>query len=328
MTYNNTHPGVASYHEQLVRQFHEACLKDTLTPLAYHAFQAFYGLIKTSKHETRQGFFDDLVVLARLLWLDSERLVVRSAGEVFQAYVSRIMQLLDSQPINEIRDRILGNEASVLERLQSARERIATAATPYITDGCTIGIFGNSASVFEVIKAAARKRRDLRVIVIVSFASLAIRDTLFQEAQNLTKLDVQVTIMAEGALISRIHLISFFLVGAEMVSKGGGIINAIGTKNIAHLSHLYRKPFYVAAEMAKFSNIFILTDRDIPYTEARVRYRLPQESVLALERQGVTFDDALYDLTEPEYVSLIFTDEGVHAPASITNMMISSFYFS
>ena len=54
------------------------------------------------------------------------------------------------------------------------------------------------------------------------------------------------------------------IVGAEAVVESGGIINKIGTYQIAIVAHAFNKPFYVAAESFKFTRIYPLTQNDLP----------------------------------------------------------------
>ena len=42
--------------------------------------------------------------------------------------------------------------------------------------------------------------------------------------------------------------VDFVLVGSEAVVESGGLINAVGSNQIAILAHAARKPFYALAE--------------------------------------------------------------------------------
>lgn len=55
------------------------------------------------------------------------------------------------------------------------------------------------------------------------------------------------------------------LVGAEAVVESGGIINKLGTYNIAVVARARNVPFYVAAESYKFARLYPLHQRDLPY---------------------------------------------------------------
>ena len=53
------------------------------------------------------------------------------------------------------------------------------------------------------------------------------------------------------------------LVGAEGVMENGGIINKLGTYQIALVAKALKRPFYVAVESYKFARMYPLAQRDI-----------------------------------------------------------------
>lgn len=55
------------------------------------------------------------------------------------------------------------------------------------------------------------------------------------------------------------------LVGAEAVVESGGIVNKLGTYQIAVVARSRNVPFYVAAESYKFARLYPLHQRDLPY---------------------------------------------------------------
>lgn len=59
------------------------------------------------------------------------------------------------------------------------------------------------------------------------------------------------------------------LVGAEGVVENGGVINKVGTYQIALLAHALRKPLYVGAESYKFVRLYPLRYALYPHTPPR-----------------------------------------------------------
>jgi translation initiation factor eIF-2B subunit alpha len=54
------------------------------------------------------------------------------------------------------------------------------------------------------------------------------------------------------------------LMGAEGVVENGGIINKLGSFQIATVAKAMGKPVYVAAESYKFARLYPLNQRDLP----------------------------------------------------------------
>ena len=65
---------------------------------------------------------------------------------------------------------------------------------------------------------------------------------------------------AVGAAMERVDIC---IMGAEGVSENGGIVNKIGTYQIALCAKALNKPFYVAVESYKFARMYPLSQRDI-----------------------------------------------------------------
>ena len=65
---------------------------------------------------------------------------------------------------------------------------------------------------------------------------------------------------AVGAVMDQVDLC---LVGAEGVMENGGIINKLGTYQIALVAKALKRPFYVAVESYKFARMYPLAQRDI-----------------------------------------------------------------
>lgn len=58
--------------------------------------------------------------------------------------------------------------------------------------------------------------------------------------------------------------VDLVIVGAEGVVENGGIINKIGTNQMAVCAKAQNKPFYVVAESFKFVRLFPLNQQDVP----------------------------------------------------------------
>lgn len=79
-------------------------------------------------------------------------------------------------------------------------------------------------------------------------------------ANELAKLDVPVKLLIDSAVAYSMDEVDMIFVGADGVVESGGIINMMGTYQIALVAHSMSKPVYVAAESYKvdfnFQQIF------------------------------------------------------------------------
>lgn len=70
-------------------------------------------------------------------------------------------------------------------------------------------------------------------------------------SNELAKLDVPVKLLIDSAVAYSMDEVDMVIVGADGVVESGGIINMMGTYQIALVAHSMNKPVYVAAESYK-----------------------------------------------------------------------------
>ena len=143
---------------------------------------------------------------------------------------------------------------------------------------------------------------------------------------------IPVTLIPDTAAAAALEGADMVLVGAEGVAESGGIVNKVGTYQIALCARALGVPVYVAAESYKFARIFPLNQRDLP----------PEENTLSSSSssgggvgtgtglagaaralpQGVRVAFPSRDYTPPAYLTLLFTDLGVLTPSAVSDELI------
>lgn len=111
--------------------------------------------------------------------------------------------------------------------------------------------------------------------------------------------------------------IDIVIVGAEGVVETGGIVNSIGTHQIANLAKANSKPFYVAAESYKFARMYPLNQSELP----KVDIDLPLFKDEKMPND-VNLQAPCSDYTAPENINLLFTDLGVLTPSAVSDELI------
>lgn len=150
--------------------------------------------------------------------------------------------------------------------------------------------------------------------------------------------------------------VDMVLVGADAVVESGGIINMMGTYQIALVAHSMNKPVYVAAESYKvclhlltfIRQVIVLrlintslplceyshwnkkTDLQLFFQFARL-YPLDQKDMAPALRpidfgvpipSKVEVEKSARDYTPPQYLTLLFTDLGVLSPSVVSDELI------
>ncbi|XP_027336043.1 translation initiation factor eIF-2B subunit alpha-like isoform X3 [Abrus precatorius] len=99
------------------------------------------------------------------------------------------------------------------------------------------------------------------------------------------------------------------------VVESGGIINMMGTYQIALVAKSMNKPVYVAAESYKFARLYPLDQKDLAPALRPVDFGVPIPSKVEVECSA-------RDYTPPQYLTLLFTDLGVLTPSVVSDELI------
>ena len=120
------------------------------------------------------------------------------------------------------------------------------------------------------------------------------------------------------------YKINICIVGAEGVIESGGIINKLGTYQMAIIAKAHQVPFYVAAESYKFARNYPLTTSDIQdmlYVQQLDASTTNSNSNSSDDKIALTIPTSI-DYTPSEYITLLFTDLGILTPAAISDELI------
>jgi len=122
--------------------------------------------------------------------------------------------------------------------------------------------------------------------------------------------------------------IDFVLSGAESVVENGGIINRIGTYNIAIIAKSHKKPFYVAVESYKFLREYPLKQDDLENIENK-KFEIKsikKEKETENLNNDIEILDCVRDYTPPIYITLLFTDLGILTTSAVSDELIKLYY--
>ncbi|PUZ67185.1 hypothetical protein GQ55_3G412900 [Panicum hallii var. hallii] len=192
-----------------------------------------------------------------------------------------------------------------------ARKTIAMLSQDFIYDGCTMLVHGYSRVVLEVLKLAASNHKLLRVLCTEGRPDR----TGLRMSNELAALGIPVKVLIDSAVAYSMDEVDMVFVGADGVVESGGIINMMGTYQIALVAHSMNKPVYVAAESYKFARLYPLDQKDMTPAHRPIDFGVPVPT-------GVEVETSARDYTPPQYLTLLLTDLGVLTPSVVSDELI------
>ncbi|CAI9114501.1 OLC1v1015239C1 [Oldenlandia corymbosa var. corymbosa] len=278
---------------------------------AVAAIRALASVIRSSEATTMMELEIELKKASDSLksW-DTTSISLTAGCDLFMRYVTRT-SALEYEDFNSAKSRLLERAEKFGEISYKARRIIAMLSQEFIFDGCTILVHGFSRVVLEVLRTAAQNRKLFRVLCTEGRPDR----TGLRLSNELAKLDVPVKLLIDSAVAYSMDEVDMVLVGADGVVESGGIINMMGTYQIALVAKSMNKPVYVAAESYKFARLYPLDQKDMVPALRPIDFGVPIPSKVEVETSA-------RDYTPPQCLSLLFTDLGVLTPSVVSDELI------
>lgn len=278
---------------------------------AVAAIRALASVIRSSQAKTMMELEIELKKASDSLksW-DTTSISLTAGCDLFMRYVTRT-SALDREDFSSAKSRLLERAEKFGEISYKARRLIAMLSQDFIFDGCTILVHGFSRVVLEVLRTAAENKKLFRV-----FCTEGRPDRSGLRLSNeLAKLDIPVKLLIDSAVAYSMDEVDMVFVGADGVVESGGIINMMGTYQIALVAKSMNKPVYVAAESYKFARLYPLDQKDMVPALRPIDFGVPIPSKVEVETSA-------RDYTPPHYLTLLFTDLGVLTPSVVSDELI------
>lgn len=278
---------------------------------AVAAIMALAAVIRSSNATTMMELEIELKTASDALKKGDRSSISLSAGcDLFMRYVTRT-SALEYEDFDAAKLRLIERAERFGEISLKARRTIAMLSQDFIFDGCTILVHGFSRVVLEVLKLAASNRKLFRV-----FCTEGRPDrTGLRLSNELAALGIPVKLLIDSAVAYTMDEVDMIFVGADGVVESGGILNMMGTYQIALVAHSMNKPVYVAAESYKFARLYPLDQKDLEPAIRPIDFGVPIPS-------GVEVEECARDYTPPQYLTLLFTDLGVLTPSVVSDELI------
>ncbi|GAB5033015.1 translation initiation factor eif-2b subunit alpha [Nannochloropsis oceanica] len=233
-------------------------------PVPIAGVQTLLHVMSNSRAVTIMGIQNDLQEATKKL-IDYERqmsrgrasISFRAGVELFFRYATRNND--DVPDFNALNQLFITRGNRFVSNALKSREVIAELGHNFVQDGMVILMHGRSEVVTGVLTRAAQNNKNFTVMITEGRPE----GSGFKAAERLTEVGIPVTVILDSAAGYFMERVDIVLLGAEGVVESGGIVNKIGTCQIAMVAKLYNKPLYVAAESYKFARLYPLTQADL-----------------------------------------------------------------
>ncbi|KAI8903376.1 hypothetical protein EDD86DRAFT_196007 [Gorgonomyces haynaldii] len=272
------------------------------------AIKVLIETLRQSKGTTFQELMTMLVEQSNILKSQSTNGISMIAGcDLFLRFVNRQNS---GVPVDEWKERVIETADQLVDRYQQHRAQAANHGVKFVKENCCILVHSYSRVVLMMLKLAAKTKR-FKVIVTESYPSGAGKKAV-QELRNENIMACLIQDSAVGYIIQKVDMV---LVGAEGVVQNGGIVNQIGTYQIAVVAKAANIPFYTLAESYKFVQLFPLNQDDLPFS-ADMFFSNEEDN------GECKISNPLLDYTPPEFITLLFTDVGVLTPSGVAEQLV------
>ncbi|MCP1392312.1 MAG: ribose 1,5-bisphosphate isomerase [Euryarchaeota archaeon] len=197
------------------------------------------------------------------------------------------------------------NADDFVERSLLAVERIGEIGSRRVRDGDVILTHCNSSVALSIIKTAFDAGKDIKVIATESRPR-------YQGHLTIKTLDgwgITTELVVDSAVRTVINEVDEVIVGADVITANGSLVNKIGTSQIALAAHEARTSFMVAAETYKFSPETMMGEL-VP-----IEMRAAEEVYPGIsEFKHVRVRNPAFDVTPHQYIDVICTEVGAIPP--------------
>ncbi|KAK9466459.1 hypothetical protein V1512DRAFT_263655 [Lipomyces arxii] len=299
----------------IVATYRKFLQDDTEMTMPVAAIESLVVLLGLTEPATASELMDILAKSVVELKNGVNNSISLSAGcDMFQRFVLKNIQ--DYGDWEACRRHLVKNGGLFLQRAKASRFKIAEHGLPFVQDDDTILIHSHSRAVMELLLLAAC--RHIRFSVFVTESRPTCEGAT--SAKTLRENGIPARVIVDGAVGWAIQRVNKVFVGAEGVAESGGIINRIGTYQIAVMAKDSNKPLYVVAESHKFVRLFPLSPFDLPGNNKTA------ETFTTDQTDDEIDSSPLLDFTSDNLITALITDIGVLTSSGVSEELIKMWY--
>ncbi|KAJ2004491.1 translation initiation factor eIF-2B subunit alpha [Coemansia thaxteri] len=233
-------------------------------------------------------------------------------------FLQQMARLSHAQSAEECRVALIQAGTEFVQGAGRCRDNVAEFGSPFVRDDQTILVHSYSRVIMGLLRRAVKQNKRFRVYVTESRPD----QSGLRAAAELQKLGVPCEVILDAAVGYIMQKVDLVLAGAEGVVESGGLINKIGTYQLAIIAKAAKKPFYALAESFKFVRLYPLNQYDLPtYRSDLLSFKEKPAATIDWQAE-LSRSNPMLDYTPPEFITLLFTDLGVMTPSGVSDELI------
>ncbi len=223
-----------------------------------------------------------------------------------------------SGTVNELREAVVKRSEEFIKKSLEAVKIIGEIGARRIVNDAIVLTHCHSTAAASVIITAYKMGKIRRVYSTETRPFYQGRIT----ARHLLEAGVPVVQIPDSSVRYIMQEVDQVVVGADTIASNGAVVNKVGTSQVALAAHEARVRVFVAAETYKFSPMTVIGEL-VP-----IEFRDPTE-VVPMEwiqkHPHVKVLNPAFDVTPPEYIDAIITEEGVIPPQAAILVLLEKF---
>ncbi|KAF4603619.1 translation initiation factor eIF-2B subunit alpha [Pleurotus pulmonarius] len=303
-------------------------------------------LIEKSHAGTMFELVKELHEGAAVLEKRSPNPISLNAGcQLFIAFVTLFPH--DSASFSDLKTELVQQARRYAAEGLTYRKKIAELCLGFIKDDSVILTHSYSRVVMQTLLRAHQQKR---ISVYVTEARPRSLGNKTYEA--LTAAGIPCAVVLDSAVAYVMEKVDVVLVGSEAIVESGGLINAVGSNQIAIIAKAANKPFYAVAESYKFHRLFPLSQYDLPshkpdilsFTNplfnskpltadaehedgitpsdiSNADIHKARSVPLSISQEDIYRNNPDVDYTRPDLISLVFSDVGSLTPEGVSQYL-------
>ncbi|XP_002160193.1 translation initiation factor eIF2B subunit alpha [Hydra vulgaris] len=293
---------------EAVKIYQKYIEEDIDLPVSLAAIKTLIHIIEVSKAETMQGLDGDLNIVinhlkANKVSLDSVTSFTSGCELLKRTITLKANEALLSKDFSVTKQVLVEGGLLFLNNAINAKYKIAQLSQQFIKDGSVILTHASSKVVIQLLIEASLQNKRFTV-----FCTETMPNKQGWKTYNILKNNgISCMVILDSAVGYIMERVNMVLLGAENVVESGGIINKVGSFQLAVVAKAMNKPVYVAAESFKFARVYPLKQKDISNI---FKYKSNEDG------------HPMTDYTPPSYITLLFTDLGILTPSAVSDELI------
>ncbi len=265
-------------------------------------------VLKVAAEHSHAGSVEQFLLEQREI---GERLMsVRPAMAPVFNIVNRLLQTIakaQEVDLDSIKRLTISKVTKAVSGSSLAVAQTAEHVAALIADGDSIMTHSYSSTVVAALKQAFTTHRNIEVITTRSGP----RRSGERTAQELGLHGIPITFIDDTAMGLYVSAVNKAVVGADRVCADGKVVNGIGTYQLALAAKKAGVPFYVLCETLKF-------DSRLKGDAVDLEEKEPSEVIEPGGLPpGVKAKNPYFDITPPELITGIVTENGLLAPEEV-----------